>query len=382
MRKKRIDWTSTLFLTLTPVAAVVLTWLYFATETFNPWFLVMFAFFYTVSAVSITAGYHRLFSHKSYEAHWLLRLFYALFGAGAFQQSILKWAGDHRIHHRFVDTEKDPYNINEGFWHAHLLWMFFEDGRREEPSFQRYTMDLQRDKIVMLQDKYYVPLAIFMGFGLPMIIGYFMGSALGGLVFGGVLRLVFGHHFTFFINSLCHMWGKQTYTDQNTAKDNLALALFTFGEGYHNFHHFFHNDYRNGVKWYNWDPTKWIINGAKWMGLASRLRRVSRVEIEKARMAMVEKRLLLKSEGRLDAFLDHLQSLREKWEECGRRWEKAKSEYLELRRTRAKERCESRLEQMRALKRELRLARREMRLALQQWKSYSLHLRRVSLVRV
>lgn len=380
--KKKIDWTSTLFLTLTPVAAGVLTWVYFTTETFNPWFLLLFAFFYTACAVSITAGYHRLFSHRTYEAHWTLRLFYALFGAGAFQQSIYKWAVDHRIHHRFVDTEKDPYNINQGFWHAHLLWMFVEDGRREEPSYKRYGMDLQKDKIVMWQEKYYVPLAIFMGFGLPTIIGYFMGSALGGLVFGGLLRLVAGHHFTFFINSLCHMWGKQTYTDQNTAKDNFALALFTFGEGYHNFHHFFHNDYRNGVKWYNWDPTKWIINGTRWVGLASRLRRVSKVEIEKARMAMVEKRLRLKSEGRLDAFLVQLQSLRERWEECGKRWEAAKNEYLELRRTRAKERCEIRRERLKALKQELRLARREMRLALQQWKSYSLHLRRVSLARV
>lgn len=381
-RARKVDWTPTLFLTLSPLATGLLMWMYLQTEAFNSWFWLLFAFFYVTSLVSITAGYHRLFSHKSYEAHWSLRLFYALFGAAAFQQSILKWAGDHRIHHRFVDTDKDPYNINEGFWYAHMLWMFVDDGRRNEPSYKRYSLDLQRDKIVMWQDKYYVPLAIFMGFGLPTLIGFFMGSALGGLLFGGFLRLVIGHHVTFFINSLCHMWGKQTYTDQNTAKDSFALAIFTFGEGYHNFHHFFHNDYRNGVKWYNWDPTKWAINGAKWLGLAYKLHRISKVEIEKARMAMVEKRLQLKSEGRLDTFLNHLQSLREKWEECGARWEKTKQEYLELRRARVKERCQIREEKMRTLKKELRLARREMRVALRQWKSYSLYLRRTSRIAV
>jgi stearoyl-CoA desaturase (Delta-9 desaturase) len=352
-------------------------WLYLYIESFNPWFILLFAFFYVASLVSITGGYHRLFSHKAYEAHWSLRLFYALFGAAAFQQSILKWAGDHRVHHRFVDTDQDPYNINRGFWYAHMLWMFLDDGRRDEPSYQRYTMDLKRDKIVMWQDKYYVPLAIFMGFGLPTLIGMAMGSALGGLLFGGFLRLVIGHHVTFFINSLCHMWGKQTYTDTNTAKDSFVLALFTFGEGYHNFHHFFHNDYRNGVKWYSWDPTKWAINGAKWLGLADKLQRVSKVEIEKARMAMVEQRLLQNATGRMDSFYNHLQTLRHKWEVCGARWETAKSEYLELRRERAVKRCEVRNERLKTLKKELRQTRREMRKALGQWKAYSLQLRRV-----
>jgi stearoyl-CoA desaturase (delta-9 desaturase) len=268
-----------------------------------------------------------------------------------------------------VDTEKDPYNINRGFWYAHMFWMFTDEGRRQEPDYQRYVMDLKRDKIVMWQDKYYVPLAIFMGFGLPTLIGFFMGSALGGLVFGGFLRLVIGHHVTFFINSLCHMWGKQTYTDKNTAKDSLAMALFTFGEGYHNFHHFFHMDYRNGVKWYNWDPTKWTIRAAHALGLAKKLHRTSKLEIERARMAMVEKRLSMKSGGRFEQFSAHLATLREKWEECGSRWEKTKTEYLELRRSRVEKRCEIRREKLRVMKKELRLARREMRQALGQWKA-------------
>lgn len=376
--KQRIDWTPTLFLTLSPLATIGLFITYLTTESFNPWFILLFVFFYISTLTSITAGYHRLFSHRSYEAHFLLKLFYALFGAAAFQQSILKWAADHRVHHRFVDTENDPYNINRGFWYAHMLWMFVDDGRRREPSYKRYSLDLEKDKLVVWQDKYYVPIAVLMGFGLPALIGYFMGSVLGGLLFGGFLRLVIGHHVTFFINSLCHMWGKQTYTDKNTARDSFALAIFTFGEGYHNFHHFFHKDYRNGVKWYSWDPTKWIINLARWFGLADKLHRVSKVEIERARMAMVEKRLMAANHGRMDAFYSHLKTLREKWEECGVRWEKAKREYLELRRNRVEKRCQIRAERLKVLKKELRLARREMRVALGQWKAYSLHLRRVA----
>lgn len=373
----KIDWVPTLFLTLSPVVGLVLLATYLYLETFNPWMWLLFGFFYVTTLVSITAGYHRLFSHKSYEAHWALRLFYALFGAAAFQQSILKWAGDHRVHHRFVDTDKDPYNINRGFWYAHMLWMFVDEGTRNSAEYQRYTMDLKRDKIVMWQDKYYVPLAIFMSFGLPTLIGAAMGSALGGLVFGGFIRLVIGHHVTFFINSLCHMWGKQTYTDTNTARDSFALAIFTFGEGYHNFHHFFHNDYRNGVRWYNFDPTKWAINGARWMGLAQKLHRVSKIEIERARMAMVEKRLSLKAGGRMEEYVNtQLKTLRLKWEECGTAFEKARIEYAELRRQKVKERCQIREERLRALKKELRLARREMRLALSQWKECSIQMKR------
>jgi len=374
----KIDWTATLFLTLTPVVSALLLWYFFSFESFHYGYVLLFGFFYVASLVSITAGYHRLFSHRAYEAHWSLRLFFALFGAAAFQQSILKWGGDHRVHHRFVDTDKDPYNIGRGFWYAHVLWMFLDDGRRDEPDYARYSIDLKRDPIVMWQEKYYVPLAIAMGFLLPAVIGAFMGSFIGGLLFGGFLRIVIGHHVTFFINSLCHMWGKQTYTDTNTAKDSLILAVFTFGEGYHNFHHYFHKDYRNGVRWYNYDPTKWAIRMAQWVGLAQKLHRVSKVEIEKARMAMVEKHYQMKSSPRVEAVLAQLQTLREKWEVCGLAFEKKKAEYKELRRTRFEERCQVREERMKTLKKELRMARREMRVALSQWKAYSLRLKQLA----
>ena len=136
-------------------------------------------------------------------------------------------------------------------------WML--EDQQYPPNPEAYVRDLQRDPIVAFQHKYYGSIAIFMCFFLPMGLGWLFGSALGGLAVVGVLRLVLVHHATFFINSLCHTWGARTFTDQHTAKDSAIVALFTFGEGYHNFHHTFANDYRNAVRWYHWDPTKWLI---------------------------------------------------------------------------------------------------------------------------
>lgn len=325
-----IDLLPTLFLTLTPVAAVVLTTLYILSGNFSWWSVVLFVAFYTITAMSITGGYHRLFSHKSYEASTFVRLMYALFGAAAFQNSILKWATDHRIHHRFVDSDKDPYSINKGFLYAHIGWMLFKE--EQHPHFKAYQRDLVNDKIVMWQDKYYVPIAIFMGLIFPALLGWLMfDSFLGGLALGGFLRLVCVHHGTFLINSLSHWWGAQTYTDQNTARDNLFTAFLTFGEGYHNFHHLFANDYRNGIKWYHWDPTKWLIKFKAKLGLVSGLKKTPEEEILKAKLIMDEKRLAQKvSSDQLAQWQTHLEEMKKKLLEAQTRINKLKQEYVAL----------------------------------------------------
>ena len=119
---------------------------------------------------------------------------------------------------------------------------------------------------------------------------YLVGDVWGTVLLMGLLRLVVSHHFTFFINSLAHMWGKQPYTDENTARDNFWLALLTYGEGYHNFHHIFQYDYRNGVKWWQFDPTKWLILSLSWLGLTKNLKRIPNFTIRKAELLMQFKR--------------------------------------------------------------------------------------------
>lgn len=240
--------------------------------------------------MSITAGYHRLWSHKTYQAHWSLRFIFAIGGAFALQNSILHWSSDHRVHHKHVDNNDiDPYSAKMGFWYSHIGWMLrkYDQGRYSDYSNVR---DLQKDPIVMWQHKHYLLLTLATNVGIPLIIGLYHGDIISSLLLVGFLRLVLSHHTTFFINSLAHIWGKQTYTEKNTARDNGILAFFTFGEGYHNYHHIFENDYRNGIRWWQFDPTKWLIKGCEYVKLTSKLRISPEDRVEKARLAMVLQR--------------------------------------------------------------------------------------------
>lgn len=246
------------------------------------WLMICFSF----CNLSITAGYHRLWSHKAYEAHWALRLLFALGGAFALQNSALHWSSDHRVHHKHVDNnDKDPYSAKRGFWFSHIGWMLRHYNKTTYDDYSN-CRDLQKDKIVMWQHKYYVPLALAMNLGVPLILGFIYHDILGMLLIVGALRLVLNHHTTFFINSLAHIWGSQPYTDKNTARDNGILAFFTFGEGYHNYHHIFENDYRNGIYWWQYDPTKWLIKLCSWFGLAGKLRTSPPLKVEKAKASM------------------------------------------------------------------------------------------------
>lgn len=250
------------------------------------WLLATFCF----CNLSITAGYHRLWSHKAYESHPVLRFIFALGGAFALQNSALHWSSDHRVHHRHVDdNDKDPYSAKRGFWYSHIGWMLRHYNIAIYSDYSN-CRDLQKDKIVMWQHKYYVPLALLMNLGVPVALGAIYGDVIGMVLVVGALRLVLNHHTTFFINSLAHIWGSQPYTDKNTARDNGVLAVLTFGEGYHNYHHIFENDYRNGIQWWQYDPTKWLIKSCEWLGLASKLRVCPEERIEKAKAKMLLQR--------------------------------------------------------------------------------------------
>lgn len=286
MKKPPLIWTNVSLFTLTFLGAVILVPWYAMTQGFQTSEWIAFVVLLFASGMSITGGYHRLWSHRTYKAHASVRFLYALGGALAIQNSALHWSSDHRIHHKHVDNNDiDPYSAKKGFWYSHIGWMLREYQSHRYNDYKN-VRDLQNDKIVMWQHKYYVPLMLLMNIGLPLLLGWLNGNILGMLLLAGLLRLVVSHHFTFFINSLAHIWGKQTYTDKNTAKDNGFIALLTYGEGYHNFHHIFENDYRNGIKWWQYDPTKWMINIFAKVGLASQLRVVPQERIESAKLKM------------------------------------------------------------------------------------------------
>jgi len=278
-------WANVLMFTLTLAAAAILVPWYGVHHGFTVADWAVFVVFLGANGMAVTAGYHRLWAHRTYEAHWSVRLLYLVFGTMALQNSAFEWCAGHRTHHLHVDdVDRDPYSARRGFWFSHIGWMLraYPSGRNDFANIP----DLKKDRMLAFQHRYYVPLAIAANVGLPVAAGLVFGDVWGMLILAGVLRLVWSHHVTFFINSLAHMWGSRPYTEDNSARDNPLIAVVTYGEGYHNFHHIFAHDYRNGVRWWQWDPTKWLIAGLERVGLARRLKRTPVFQIQRALLAM------------------------------------------------------------------------------------------------
>ncbi len=270
----RVNWKTSVFLISTLVIALTAVPVYlwkFGLDWFQVgFFLVMFS----ATTLSLTMGYHRLFSHLSFRAHWIVRAFVLFFGAAAFENSALMWSSEHRRHHKHTDHDDDPYDISKGFFHAHIGWLLFK--LEPDPPYDN-AMDLQQDPMVMFQHKYVHIIGAVISFVLTPIIGFFWNGwqgALGSFLLAGVARIVCVQHCTFFINSACHTIGSQPYSTRCSARDSWIMAILTFGEGYHNYHHEFQHDYRNGVKPWQFDPTKWSIWLLNKVGLANNLRRV------------------------------------------------------------------------------------------------------------
>ena len=282
--KWKVDILNASFLTGTPIIAVVgMIWytMTYGVTWVEPTILFVM---YWGTGLSITAGYHRLFSHRTHNAVWPLRLFYAIFAAGAFQNSAIKWCSDHRRHHLKTDTDVDPYSVIRGFFWAHMGWVMVQEG---EDTVEKVE-DLQADPILAWQERNIFKIGFLSGLVFPGFLGLWLLGGwvgfMGGLIWGGFLRLVLVHHGTFLINSGAHYWGSQPYSTKNTSRDFPPLSLVTFGEGYHNFHHTFQADYRNGHKWFHWDPSKWWISLFSVIGMTKALHKVPQWTIQSARM--------------------------------------------------------------------------------------------------
>jgi stearoyl-CoA desaturase (Delta-9 desaturase) len=337
----------TLFLSLTAVPAYLY---FFGLDLFQ---IVLFVVMFCACGFSITVGYHRLFSHLTFQAHWVVRLLTLVFGAGAFENSALLWACEHRSHHKHVDHEEDPYCISKGLFHAHIGWLLFK--LDPPPPFDNVT-DLQKDPLVRWQNRHIHVIAALVAFVLPATIGFLWGgwvSALGAFLIAGVARVVVLQHCTFCINSLCHYLGTRPYSSKCSARDSWLMAIVTFGEGYHNYHHEFQYDYRNGVKPWQFDPTKWIIWTLAKVGLAWKLRRVPTEKIVLSELSEAQRRLATKlsDPGLTELAVIYITNACQHLETVAQQWTMRRAQQMEVTR-----------EMLADLRREIRAATSVLRL--------------------
>lgn len=232
----------------------------------------LFGALYMVTGLGITVGYHRLIAHRSFDCPNGVRVALLIAGGWALENTALKWCADHLRHHARTDEEEDPYNAQKGFWYSHCGWIFFKTPNAND----KYEAPFRKDRWVMWQNRYYLPI-VLSGLALPALVGLIHGGWRGGLgcfLLAGVGRTFLVLNSTFCINSICHLWGEQPNGTDDSSRDSAWVSLITFGEGYHNYHHAYPRDYRNGPRWHNFDPSKWLIFGLSSAGLAQNLIRV------------------------------------------------------------------------------------------------------------
>ena len=363
-----INWSVTLVFSLTFLTSLIVVPWYGIVHGYSAWAWAFFAVFLVLNGIGIGSGYHRLWSHRTYEAHPALKWFLAIFGGMSLQNSIIVWCARHRVHHRDVDdNDKDPYSIGRGFWFAHIGWML----RDYKSGIVDYSLvpDLQKDRVASWQHRWYWTLVWATNAGLPLLLGWLTGDVIGVFLLAGVLRLVVSHHVTFFINSLAHMWGTQPYTDENSARDNHLLALITYGEGYHNYHHLFQNDYRNGIRWWHLDINKWFISACALVGLAKNRRRAPQFKVLRARLNMEFKAVrskLERSNNNSSTWKGLLEQEYQQFADTVRQWQQLQMERVQSGRQKLAERFETETASLAARYRELErsLKMQQKRLAL------------------
>jgi stearoyl-CoA desaturase (delta-9 desaturase) len=234
---------------------------------------------YLLTGVGVTVGYHRLFTHRSFETYRSVRYVFAVLGEMAVESDVLTWVADHRKHHQFSDQPGDPHSPHadygdgfvdslRGLWHAHTGWLFRTVGRADKT---RYVPDLHADKGMRLIAKLFMPIML-VSLVIPTVVGWFLiggwYGALAGLIWGGGIRIFLLHHVTFSINSICHFWGQKRFTSQDESRNVSWLSWISFGESWHNNHHAFPTSAFHGLRRFEVDPGGIVIRALELCGLA------------------------------------------------------------------------------------------------------------------
>lgn len=275
--------------TLTRLANLIVTVVPLALLGFAGWLawggalhwqdLAVLAITYTLTVVGVTVGYHRLFTHRSFKTTRSVRALLAILGSAAVEGPVIEWVSTHRKHHRFTDRTGDPHSPHtedgvgftgalRGLFHAHVGWMFRGIDRANP---KRYAKDLLGDPVINAINRTF-PLWVLAGLLIPFGLGVALtGSVVGGLtgmLWGGAVRILFLHHVTFSINSLCHFFGRRRFRTGDESRNLAWLALPTFGEAWHNNHHAFPTSAHHGLTRWQLDPGGWLINALERLGFA------------------------------------------------------------------------------------------------------------------
>lgn len=238
----------------------------------------LFLIMYAITTLGITAGFHRLFTHRSFKTGKTIQVLLGIAGSMAAQGPVLFWTACHRRHHASSDDSNDPHSPNVGgegiwgkflgLWHAHIGWMF----NHNNENWLKYVPDLLRDNLIFKVSQWYF-FWVFLGFLIPAILGGFLSHSwqgtISGLLWGGFVRMFVVHQSTWSINSICHSFGSRSYETNDYSTNNLICALLAFGEGWHNNHHAFQTSAKHGIEWWQVDVTYWLIYILEKLGWAS-----------------------------------------------------------------------------------------------------------------
>jgi stearoyl-CoA desaturase (delta-9 desaturase) len=244
-----------------------------------------------MTGLGITIGFHRMLTHRSFEARPWVRNFWTAMGSLAVEGSPLDWCMVHRKHHRFSDHEGDPHSPHlhddsmvgmlKGAWHSHVGWMFDDNWSRKERL--KYIPDLMNDPLLLSIDRNYY-WWVTATLVIPTVIGglasmSLMGAWLG-LLWGGLARVCFSHHMTWSINSICHLFGARDFKSSDDSRNNVIFGVLSHGEGWHNNHHAFPTSARHGLKWWQFDLSWVIIRTMQMCGLAWNVKLPSEKQME------------------------------------------------------------------------------------------------------
>lgn len=258
--------TAVLVVVIVPLLATLLA-IYLLWERAVSWSdLVLLATMYTLIILGVTLGYHRMLAHRSFRCHPIIKCILLVLGSMSLQGYAIEWAATHVKHHALADREGDPHSPLEGFFHAHIGWIFGYGQNNPDPHL--YCRHLLKDPLVIFISRTY-PLWVVLGLAIPLVIGGWTGFLWGGLV-----RIFLVHHATFSVNSVCHTFGKREYPTKDQSRNEWIVGLLTFGEGWHNNHHAFPRSAFHGLHWWQFDLSGYIIRALERLGLAEDVYRI------------------------------------------------------------------------------------------------------------